>query len=94
MKKYRIPDKIQCRKRIDFYCGGWSVNNRNGSLDCGKGDAMKYFIFLFSIVAWGALGLIIGKGVAGTWREESNADKKARILNDPDIQTCTHDSEK
>ena len=48
---------------------------------------MKYFIFLFSIVAWGALGLIIGKGVAGTWREESNADKKARILNDPDIQT-------
>lgn len=25
---------------------------------------MKYFIFLFSIVAWGALGLIIGKGVA------------------------------
>ena len=49
---------------------------------------MKYFIFLFSIVAWGALGLIIGKGVAGTWREESNADKKARILNDPDIQTC------
>ena len=54
---------------------------------------MKYFIFLFSIVAWGALGLIIGKGVAGTWREESNADKKARILNDPDVQTCTHDSE-
>ena len=54
---------------------------------------MKYFIFLFSIVAWGSLGLIIGKGVAGTWREESNADKKARILNDPDIQTCTHGSE-
>ena len=27
---------------------------------------MKYFIFLFSIVAWGSLGLIIGKGVAGT----------------------------
>lgn len=51
---------------------------------------MKYFIFLFSIVAWGALGLIIGKGVAGTWREESNADKK---VNDPDIQTCTHGSE-
>ncbi len=40
---------------------------------------MKYFIFLFSIVAWGSLGLIIGKGVAGT--------------NDPDIQTCTHGSE-
>ena len=55
---------------------------------------MKYFVFLFSIVAWGSLGLIIGKGVVGTWREESNADKKARILNDPDIQTCTHDSEK
>ena len=54
---------------------------------------MKYFIFLFSIIAWGALGLIIGKGVVGTWREESNADKKARILNDPDVQTCTHDSE-
>ncbi len=54
---------------------------------------MKYFVFLFAIVAWCSLGLIIGKGVAGTWREESNADKKARILNDPDIQTCTHDSE-
>ena len=27
---------------------------------------MKYFVFLFSIVAWGSLGLIIGKGVAGT----------------------------
>ncbi|WP_419036374.1 hypothetical protein [Dysosmobacter sp.] len=54
---------------------------------------MKYFVFLFAIVAWGSLGLIIGKGVAGTWREESNADKKARILNDPDIQTCTHGSE-
>lgn len=51
---------------------------------------MKYFVFLFAIVAWGALGLIIGKGVAGNWREESNADKKARILNDPDVQTCTH----
>lgn len=33
---------------------------------------MKYFVFLFAIVAWGSLGLIIGKGVAGTWREESN----------------------
>ena len=54
---------------------------------------MKYFVFLFAIAAWGALGLIIGKGVGETWREESNADKKARILNDPDIQTCTHDSE-
>lgn len=54
---------------------------------------MKYFVFLFAIVVWGALGLIIGKGVAGTLREESNADKKARILNDPDVQTCTHDSE-
>ena len=59
-------------------------------MDCGKGDTMKYFVFLFAIVAWGALGLIIGKGVAGNWREESNADKKARILNDPDVQTCTH----
>ena len=94
MKKYRIQEKFLCGKRIDFSCGGCYVNNRNGSLDCGKGDSMKYFIFLFSIIAWGALGLIIGKGVAGTWREESNADKKARILNDPDIQTCTHDSEK
>lgn len=55
---------------------------------------MKYFVLLFAIAAWGSLGLIIGKGVAGTWREESNADKKARISNDPDIQTCTHDSEK
>ena len=55
---------------------------------------MKYFVFLFAIVAWGSLGLIIGKGVAGSWREESHADKKARILNDPDIQTCPHDSEK
>ena len=54
---------------------------------------MKYFVFLFAIAAWGALGLIIGKGVGETWREESSADKKARILNDPDIQTCTHDSE-
>ena len=54
---------------------------------------MKYFVFLFAIVAWVSLGLIIGKGVAGTWREEINADKKVRILNDPDIQTCTHDSE-
>ena len=54
----------------------------------------KFIVFLFAIVAWCSLGLIIGKGVAGTWREESNADKKARILNDPDIQTCTHDSEK
>ena len=54
----------------------------------------KFIVFLFAIVAWGSLGLIIGKGVAGTWREESNADKKARISNDPDIQTCTHDSEK
>ena len=54
---------------------------------------MKYFVFLFAIAAWGALGLIIGKGVAGTWREESNADKKARILNDPDVQTCTFFSE-
>ena len=53
---------------------------------------MKYFVLLFAIAAWGSLGLIIGKGVAGTWREESNADKKARILNDPDIQTCPHDS--
>ena len=52
---------------------------------------MKYFVLLFAIAAWGSLGLIIGKGVVGTWREESNADKKARILND--IQTCTHDSE-
>ena len=54
---------------------------------------MKYFVILFALAAWGSLGLIIGKGVAGTWREESNADKKARILNDPDIQTCTHGSE-
>lgn len=54
---------------------------------------MKYFVLLFAIAAWGSLGLIIGKGVVGTWREESNADKKARILNDPDIQTYTHDSE-
>ena len=43
---------------------------------------MKYFVLLFAIAAWGSLGLIIGKGVVGTWREESNADKKARILND------------
>ena len=54
---------------------------------------MKYFVILFALAAWGSLGLIIGKGVAGTWREESNADKKARILNDPDIQTCTHANE-
>ena len=40
---------------------------------------MKYFIFLFSIVAWGALGLIIGKGVAGTWREESNAEESQNL---------------
>ena len=51
---------------------------------------MKYFVILFALAAWGSLGLIIGKGIAGTWREESSADKKARILNDPDIQTCTH----
>ena len=37
---------------------------------------MKYFIFLFSIVAWGSLGLIIGKGVAGTWREEATPIRK------------------
>lgn len=51
---------------------------------------MKYFVFLFALAAWGSLGLIIGKGVGETWKEESDADKKARILNDPDIQTCTH----
>ena len=54
---------------------------------------MKYFVILFALAAWGSLGLIIGKGIAGTWREESSADKKARILNDPDIQTCTLGSE-
>ena len=54
---------------------------------------MKYFVILFALAAWGSFGLIIGKGIAGTWREESSADKKARILNDPDIQTCTHGSE-
>lgn len=32
---------------------------------------MKYFVLLFAIAAWGSLGLIIGKGVVGTWREES-----------------------
>ena len=90
MKKYRILEKFLCGKRIDFSCGGCYVNNRNGSLDCGKGDAMKYFVLLFAIAAWGSLGLIIGKGVGETWREESSADKKARILNDPDVQTCTH----
>ena len=37
---------------------------------------MKYFIFLFSIVAWGSLGLIIGKGVAGTWRERAMLIRK------------------
>ena len=41
---------------------------------------MKYFVILFALAAWGSLGLIIGKGVAGTWREESNADKKARTV--------------
>ena len=39
---------------------------------------MKYFVILFALAAWGSLGLIIGKGIAGTWREESSADKKYR----------------
>lgn len=56
----------------------------------GKGDAMRYFVLLLAVAAWGSLGLIVGKGVAGTWREESDADKRDRILSDPDIQTCTH----
>ena len=51
---------------------------------------MRYFVLLFALAAWGSLGLIVGKGVAGTWREESDADRRDRILSDPDIQTCTH----
>ena len=49
---------------------------------------MKYFVILFALAAWGSLGLIIGKGIAGTWREESSADKKGRIIIRNGLLVC------
>ena len=54
---------------------------------------MKYLLALFAIAAFASFGLIVGKGIAGNWKSPSAADKKAKILSDPDIQTCVRSSD-
>ena len=76
-----------CEMRIDFAVGGWYTEI--GRM-CGenKGGAMKYLLLVIVLMAAGAYGLAMGRGLGGFLKVPDKEDRKAQILNDPDIQTC------
>lgn len=54
---------------------------------------MKYVLLVIVLVAAGAYGLAMGNGIGGFLKGPGAEDRKAQILNDPDIQTCVREEE-
>ena len=49
---------------------------------------MQYLLLVIVLMAAGAYGLAMGRGLGGFLNGPDKEDRKAKLLNDPDIQTC------